>query len=180
MYSVVRYCVEVSEMNESVPTIKIIVATHKKYQMPDDSMYLPVQVGAEDKPDLGYTRDNTGENISSKNPSFCELTGLYWAWKNLNADYIGLVHYRRHFGRKTKEPLAGVLSDRQLYPLLKNTKFLSRKREDILLKPYIPIINIHIMRNSWTRPARSLNINIRNTYPVINVLQSIRMGTCSI
>ena len=53
-------------MNESVPTIKIIVATHKKYQMPDDSMYLPVQVGAEGKSDLGYTRDNTGENISSK------------------------------------------------------------------------------------------------------------------
>ena len=28
------------------------------------------------------------------------MTGLYWAWKNLDADYIGLVHYRRYFTRK--------------------------------------------------------------------------------
>ena len=36
-------------------------------------------------------------NISEKNPYYCELTGLYWAWKNLDAEYIGLVHYRRYF-----------------------------------------------------------------------------------
>ena len=78
-------------------TIKIIVATHKKYKMPNDSIYLPVQVGTENKESLGYQPDNDGENISSKNPYFCELTGLYWAWKNLDADYIGLSHYRRHF-----------------------------------------------------------------------------------
>ena len=62
--------------------IKIIVATHKKYKMPNDAMYLPVQVGAEGKETLGYVRDNEGENISHKNPNYCELTGLYWAWKN--------------------------------------------------------------------------------------------------
>lgn len=77
--------------------VKIIVATHKKYEMPEDSIYLPLQVGAEGKESLGYIGDNTGNNISEKNSSFCELTGLYWAWKNLNAEYIGLVHYRRYF-----------------------------------------------------------------------------------
>ena len=116
-------------MKENALTVKIVVATHKKYQMPEDSIYVPVQVGAEDKPNLGYTGDNTGENISSKNPSFCELTGLYWVWKNLDADYIGLVHYRRHFGKKTKEPLKGVLSSQQLYPLLRKYKiFVPKKR----------------------------------------------------
>lgn len=80
--------------------IKILVAAHKHYWMPDDSAYLPLHVGAEGKPDLGYTKDNTGDNISGKNANFCELTGLYWAWKNLDADYIGLVHYRRYFTRK--------------------------------------------------------------------------------
>ncbi len=66
-------------------TAKVIIATHKKYQMPSDELYLPLHVGAEGKKDamgkelnLGYTKDNTGENISSLNGSFCELTGLYW------------------------------------------------------------------------------------------------------
>jgi len=80
-----------------VDKIKIIIATHKKYKMPEDKIYLPIQVGAEGKDELGYQKDNEGENISLKNPYYCELTGLYWAWKNLNADYIGLSHYRRHF-----------------------------------------------------------------------------------
>ncbi len=81
-------------MSESV---RVIIATHKKYQMPTDSMYLPVQVGAAGKESIGFQRDDEGENISELNPYFCELTGLYWAWKNCAADYLGLVHYRRHF-----------------------------------------------------------------------------------
>lgn len=79
--------------------IKILVAAHKAYWMPEDPVYLPLQVGAEGKQLLGYTPDNTGDNISAKNPYFCELTGLYWAWKNMNCEYIGLCHYRRYFGR---------------------------------------------------------------------------------
>ena len=77
--------------------IKIIVATHKPYRMPEDSVYLPLHVGCEGKSDIGFAGDNTGENISRKNAGYCELTGLYWAWKNLDADVIGLAHYRRHF-----------------------------------------------------------------------------------
>lgn len=80
--------------------IKILVAAHKKYWMPEDSVYMPIHVGAEGKEPIGYTPDNTGYNISKKNPHFCELTGIYWAWKNLDADYIGLCHYRRYFTRK--------------------------------------------------------------------------------
>lgn len=77
--------------------IKILVAAHKKYWMPTDDVYLPLHVGREGKEDLGYLGDNTGDNISAKNANYCELTGLYWAWKNLKCDYIGLCHYRRYF-----------------------------------------------------------------------------------
>ena len=69
--------------------------------MPEDDVYMPLHVGAEGKESLGYTPDNTGENISSKNPNYCELTGLYWAWQNMNCEYIGLCHYRRYFGKST-------------------------------------------------------------------------------
>lgn len=80
--------------------IRIIIATHKQYWMPSDGMYLPLHVGRAGKQDLGYTGDDTGDNISEKNVHYCELTGLYWAWKNLKADYLGLAHYRRHFTAK--------------------------------------------------------------------------------
>ena len=81
--------------------IEILIATHKKYWMPADGVYLPLHVGREGKIDLGYTPDNTGDNISAKNANYCELTGLYWAWKNLQCDYIGLCHYRRYFAKKS-------------------------------------------------------------------------------
>lgn len=79
-------------------SITVIIAAHKTYQMPSDDMYLPVHVGAAGREIIkGYQRDDEGENISNLNPYFCELTGLYWAWKNIKSDYIGMAHYRRHF-----------------------------------------------------------------------------------
>ena len=103
--------------------VDIIVATHKKYDMLSDSIYLPLQVGAAYGKELGYKKDNTGDNISYKNPYFCELTGLYWAWKNLDSDYVGLVHYRRYLSimkatKSVKETLSRVLSKKQLEKLI--------------------------------------------------------------
>lgn len=82
--------------------IKILVATHKKCDLPWDDVYLPVQVGKALHPDLdlGFQPDNEGENISWKNPYYSELTAVYWAWRNVKADYVGLVHYRRYLGTR--------------------------------------------------------------------------------
>ena len=77
--------------------IRIITASHIPYKMPVDDIYLPVHAGAAVRGSIGMTCDDTGDNISSRNPYYCELTALYWAWKNVDADYIGLDHYRRHF-----------------------------------------------------------------------------------
>lgn len=104
---------------------QIIIATHKKYQMPESDVYLPLHVGAAGKGDLGYCRDDSGDNISLKNPSYCELTGLYWAWKNLTCDYLGLVHYRRYFtlkkasviwrsGKTIQEKLKCILTEEEM------------------------------------------------------------------
>lgn len=93
-------------------SINILVACHK--QDPDirkDEIYHPIHVGKalHLEADLGFQGDNTGDNISDKNPAYCELTALYWSWKNINdADFKGLAHYRRYFGisnEKLKEYL---------------------------------------------------------------------------
>ncbi|WP_304652009.1 DUF4422 domain-containing protein [uncultured Ligilactobacillus sp.] len=79
----------------------IFVVSHKNVAMPQDDMYIPIQVGQKNEDFPGYIRDNTGENIASKNPNYCELTAQYWAWKNSKADIKGLVHYRRLFGKQS-------------------------------------------------------------------------------
>lgn len=80
--------------------VKILVACHKADPaIRQDDIYMPIQVGKALHPelDLGFRSDDTGDNISDKNGSYCELTALYWAWKNLkDVDYIGLCHYRRY------------------------------------------------------------------------------------
>ena len=83
-------------------TCTIVIATHKPYRMPSAPCYLPLHVGRAGKEDIGFSGDDTGENISQKNPFYCELTGLYWLWRNVDSDYKGLVHYRRHFGGSGK------------------------------------------------------------------------------
>lgn len=110
--------------------IKIIVAAHKPYRMPDDPIYLPLHVGRAGKESIGFLSDDTGENISDRNPNYCELTGLYWAWKNIDADAVGLVHYRRHFSsRRRRNKWESVLTASQAEKLLEqNDIILPEKR----------------------------------------------------
>jgi len=109
--------------------IKIIVAAHKPYWMPSDSVYIPIHVGATDKKSIGFQGDNNGDNISFKNKNYCELTGLYWAWKNIDAEYIGLVHYRRHFanGRLFCKKQDRVIGGAQLEELLRSNDLILPK-----------------------------------------------------
>lgn len=79
---------------------RIYVMTHKAIDELPEEIYLPLHVGREGKEDLGYPGDHTGEQISSKNPYYCELTGMYWLWKNVSCDVIGVCHYRRFFLRE--------------------------------------------------------------------------------
>ena len=155
-------------MNAS--SIKIIIATHKKYLMPKDDLYLPVHVGAEGKTDtagkeldLGYQKDNIGENISIKNPSFCELTGLYWAWKNLDYDYIGLAHYRRHFANKSKSKniFDRVIKKSEIEPLLDKEKvFVPKKR-----RYYIETLYSHYAHTHYAEQLDKTREIIAEKYP---------------
>ena len=120
--------------------LKIVVAVHKPYRMPEDAAYLPVQVGAAGKPPVGdWQRDDEGENISARNANWCELTGLYWAWKNLKADALGLVHYRRHF-----KGAYGIASRQELLRVLENADvILPKKRNYFIETNYSQYVHAH-------------------------------------
>lgn len=82
--------------------IKILVACHKPWKVYQDDIYTPIHVGrtvSKYKDEMAdMIGDDTGDNISEKNPQYCELTAQYWAWKNLHdVEYIGFCHYRRYF-----------------------------------------------------------------------------------
>ncbi len=110
--------------------IKILVATHKPYWMPQDPIYMPLHVGKAGKLSLGYFGDDEGDSISEKNKNFCELTGLYWAWKNLETEYIGLCHYRRYFGI----PCGGDLPEERARKIFQKADYeLLLEKYDVIL-----------------------------------------------
>lgn len=78
----------------------IYVVMHKIVESMNDDLYRPLLVGSYNKKTSNILRDDQGENISKLNENFCELTGLYWIWKNCNEDIVGLCHYRRYLSKK--------------------------------------------------------------------------------
>lgn len=97
-----------------MPNVKLLICYHKPATLFKDEIFTPIHVGranARKKAAPGDKNykwmldnmigDDTGENISDRNGCYNEMTSLYWAWKNYdklgNPDYIGLMHYRRHF-----------------------------------------------------------------------------------
>ena len=80
--------------------VTILVCCHKNDFCHKGEGFYPIQVGKALHPelDLGIPGDDTGDNISTKNPNYCELTAHYWLWKNgPKTKYVGLNHYRRYF-----------------------------------------------------------------------------------
>lgn len=90
---------------ENKPKVSIYVCYHDDFYMVKDGVFKPIQVGSSfSKTNLDMLKDNISDNISEKNDKYCEMTALYWAWKNdVDADWIGLMHYRRFFDFSSKK-----------------------------------------------------------------------------
>lgn len=78
--------------------MKIFVISHKEFIMPvKNSLYCGLMVGKKDEQGQSYLYDSTGDHISDRNSKYNELTGVYWIWKNVQEDIVGICHYRRFF-----------------------------------------------------------------------------------
>ena len=95
----------VKESDYEAQPIRIFVTTHKDVATFESDILQPVQVGPTNqrKRLLWAYQDDTGDNIADSNPTFCELTTQYWAWRNVDAEYYGFCHYRRYFDFSNEE-----------------------------------------------------------------------------
>lgn len=81
--------------------MSMYIVTHKEIFERIPVGYQPLLVGAEiNGKKKEYINDNEGLSISEKNKNYCELTGLYWIWKNSSEKNVGISHYRRYFSEK--------------------------------------------------------------------------------
>jgi len=159
--------------------IKIFVATHKKYDFPQLTMYIPIQVGcALKKEDFGYAKDNNiRDNISHKNTSFCELTALYSVWKDENynnLDYIGLSHYRRYFsGNEFSFNGKKILNQKEAEKLLQTHDIIVPKKRNY----YIETIYDHYKHAHYENDLLKLKTILLDKYPeYINSFDTIMSG----
>lgn len=114
---------------------KIFVCYHKEAPVVQNETITPIQVGrALASQKLDMMGDDTGDNISSKNPYFCELTATYWIWKNIQADNVGLFHYRRYLNLKTNHTkVFEKIDNLDKYGLNANTLEAELKNNDVIL-----------------------------------------------
>lgn len=129
---------------------KIVVAYHKHWlsYSSENGIFLPIHVGKSlSDADLGIIGDDTGDNISYLNPYYCEMTAMYYVWKNIKADYKGLCHYRRFFTFKG-ESLMSIIITKCAVILTKTYS---------LIKPSINFTSVHSRFLSYEKSQNVIN-----------------------
>ncbi|MGN0017877.1 MAG: DUF4422 domain-containing protein [Candidatus Gastranaerophilaceae bacterium] len=132
--------------------INIAVCYHKNCEHIENDVCTPIHVGRilADEPLANMIGDDTGDNISYKNFSHAELTAIYWLWKNSNAEFKGLMHYRRfldlsgnhndedYYNEYIDENFNGEnflnklqLNKDRIQEILKDNVIITRKEEDL-------------------------------------------------
>lgn len=133
--------------------LKVLVSYHKPSTLIKNDIFIPIHVGRALKykeskdgkiclDDYNWLIDNmigddTGDNISYKNREYCELTAIYWAWKNYeklgNPEYIGFMHYRRLLNLNINKKINDIV---EFNELISDLIGFSKNNIDILLSNY--------------------------------------------
>ncbi len=147
--------------------IKVLIGYHKKSFLINSDILFPIQLGrslqfADSKDgrlsdsdiewlNANLAGDDSGENISSKNRYYSELTGIFWAWKNLeklgNPDYLGFMHYRRQFCF-SEEKLNEVLKKRGISPQVQGNLIFINGLDELTEPEIRYLFSDEIIKNS--------------------------------
>lgn len=135
-------CEEISNENLHIYVVHSAYDKELTEKTEDKTYEKSIQVGAKltDKAMFPIC-DDTGDNISEKNKKYCELTALYWAWKNDTSEYIGLSHYRRKF----------VLSDGEISSILSGNA-------DIVVT--VPVMNLETVKGQYAKDHSEADWNV--------------------
>lgn len=138
----------VSHLDSEMNRLLHVYVVHSEYdrelsELVEDKPYeISIQVGADlAEEHLFPVLDNVGDNISDKNMQYCELTGLYWVWKNDKADYVGLSHYRRKF----------VLNDKEIEKIISGSV-------DMVVT--VPVMNLETVKGQYAKDHSETDWNI--------------------
>lgn len=158
--------------------VKIFLSYHRDTVRLHNQILTPIHVGRaiaapstfESLADI--IGDDTGDNISTKNKTYCELTAQYWAWKNCDADYIGFMHYRRHLcfntQKKFSENQFGVVVYEHINPEYIRQNFLDETSiynlattSDVLIAKKWDVTSVGSQNNfdHYSRSDSKLHVN---------------------
>ncbi len=107
-----------------------------------------------------YLSDNTKDNISNKNKNYCELTALYWIWKNdKESKYVSIEHYRRFF-MDSESIIPKVIPKEEILSLLKDGKIVVPRKQK-----WAMTVGEHYRNNHSTQDFYNVFKIIKNIFP---------------
>lgn len=151
---------------------KIFVMTDKTIRIPSDE-YIPLQIANREK-NLGYLTDESGDNIACRDKDYGMLTGIYWLWKNVHCDTIGICHSNKYFVRNEKLLDKAYIEKRiQQYPILVSNSICLKKDENAFytVKEYI---HLHFGEDRLNLYRQVINKNFKDYLVVFDyILEAI-------
>lgn len=154
--------------------ISIFQAFHKPYPHNNRCDWIK-PIGVSGYKEEGFLSDAEGENISKLNPYYCELTAMYWAWKNHTSDYIGLYHYRRYMSYLPDNVMTSKENYIEVNPNETNINYLTQEAQLASLKNKLDLFDVVIPRSLPQVPSMQLlYMQLHQQKPWIAFIDAIR------
>ena len=129
-----------------IQNMRIYQVFHKQFEAVGSSDWIfPIAVG--NFSDKSFLNDRTGNSISNLNSFYCELTAIYWIWKNTKSKYIGIYHYRRYLSNLADAILRNQEYATSVAASSSNIAYLTSQEQKAAIERKLEIFDIVVPRN---------------------------------